>query len=299
MTHGWKTTLPISKADADMLTPDLPALEHLDPQPALITNEPDPSRPDDLELHVYSEQQPDEAFITLIKSLLSSSPDAEAATELLPDEDWVMKSQEGLDPIRAGRFWVHAARDRSTQPADSIGLQIEASQAFGTGHHPTTAGCLRAIDQLTETSRDALDLGTGTALLALAIVKRFREARVTASDIDPVSIDVSRENVEINAERAGDAPGEVFVIVADGFADPALSSREPYDLIVANILAQPLIDMANEIAAATRPGGTVILAGLLTDQQDAVRSAFTASGLVSQHVDPNEGWPILTLKRPD
>ncbi len=299
MTRIWKTTLPVSKADADALMTDLPALAHLDPQPALITNVSHPENPQELMLEVYSEQEADADFVALIRSLLPSSPKADAKTELLPEEDWVTKSQEGLDPISAGRFWVHAAKDRASQPKGTIGLQIEASQAFGTGHHATTAGCLRALDALDLQPENALDLGTGTALLALAMVRMFPNARVTASDIDPVSIEVSRGNISVNGEREGDGAGEIALVIADGFVAPALAERAPYDLIAANILAQPLIDLAPEIAGALTPGGTVILAGLLTDQQDEVRRAFTGAGLVSRATDPNGDWPILTLSRPD
>ncbi|MBZ6378642.1 hypothetical protein B5C34_11855 [Pacificimonas flava] len=293
----WKLTLPCSKADAEALAEDIPALAELDPPPALMTSEPDPSRPEEMELAVYLEDRPDEDFITLLKTLLPNSPSAEAVVEELPEEDWVTLSQQGLDPIEAGRFYVHTARDAGTVPSQLVGIQVEASRAFGTGHHPTTAGCLRAIDQLPAAPENVLDLGTGTALLAIGIAKAFPSAQILASDIDAPSIHVARETLEANGVTEGDAPGEIRLLVADGFEAPELALRMPYDLIVANILAQPLIELSSDIAEALAPGGTLILAGLLTDQADAVAGAFRGAGLDPVAADPNEGWPILIFTR--
>ncbi|MHB9878394.1 50S ribosomal protein L11 methyltransferase [Pacificimonas sp. ICDLI1SI03] len=298
MPETWKLTFPVAKADADELQADIPAFADMDPPPAVTIVEIDPNDPAKLQLDVYLEHRPDGDFVALVRTLLPRSPNVDAVVELLPDEDWVTLSQTGLDPIRAGRFFVHAAKDADRRPADAIGLQIEASQAFGTGHHPTTAGCLRAIDRLSASPKNVLDLGTGTALLALGALKAFPTARVIASDIDPCSIDVARENIDINAEREGDGAGEIALVVADGLQDPSLSERAPYDLILANILAQPLIHMAADISGALADSGTLILAGLLADQAAAVQAAYEEAGLVLSGADENVGWPILVLSRP-
>ncbi|MBV7257052.1 50S ribosomal protein L11 methyltransferase [Pacificimonas sp. WHA3] len=293
MTKSWKLTLPISRADADALTADMPQLAGIDPQPALMTSETDPDDPSRIRLDVYVGHEPTPEFTVLIQSLLPTSPMAEPIIVPLPEEDWVTLSQAGLDPIRAGLFMVHAARDADQVPADAIGLQIEAGLAFGTGHHPTTAGCLRALSKLARAPENALDLGTGTALLALGIAKAFPTARMTASDIDAVSIDVARENLHINRQGEGETAGQIALIVADGLADAQLAARAPYDLIVANILAQPLIDMSVDIAAALSDGGTLLLAGLLSRQEEAVCAAYRAAGLTFVRVDANDGWPIV------
>ncbi|MGB7405896.1 MAG: 50S ribosomal protein L11 methyltransferase [Pacificimonas sp.] len=297
MSDVWKISLPVTKADAETLSADLPAFAHLDPTPTLVTTEVDPATPDDHRLDVYIEGEPEPEFIVLLTELLPTSPRVEPLIELVPDEDWVTKSQEGLDPIRAGRFFVHTARDADAVPPDAIPLRIEAGLAFGTGHHPTTAGCLRAIDALETPPRNVLDLGTGTALLALGVVKLFPDAKVIASDIDAVSIDVARENIEVNGETVGERVGELALVVADGMAADALQRRAPFDVIIANILAGPLIEMAADIARAIAPGGLLILAGLLRDQEHDVVAAYTKTGLTHVASDPNEGWPVVTLTR--
>ena len=297
MSGSWKITLPVSRSDAEALSADLPALADLDPPPALMTSEPDPANPQMLQLDVYVEGEPQPDLVAKLRELLPTSPQYEAIIELLPEEDWVTLSQSGLQPIRAGRFFVHTAKDRSMVPPGLIGLQVEASQAFGTGHHPTTAGCLRAIDALPQPPAIALDLGTGTALLAIALAKAFPDARLIASDIDAPSIAVARENLAANGVAEGHGAGELALLVADGLDDPALAERAPYDLIVANILAEPLVAMSAGISAALAPGGTLILAGLLAEQEDAVIAAYRQTGLALLSSDPNEGWPILQLTR--
>ena len=297
MSGSWKITLPVSRSDAEALSADLPALADLDPPPALMTSEPDPANPQMLQLDVYVEGEPQPDLVAKLRELLPTSPQDEAIIELLPEEDWVTLSQSGLQPVRAGRFFVHTAKDRSMVPPGLIGLQVEASQAFGTGHHPTTAGCLRAIDALPQPPANALDLGTGTALLAIALAKAFPESRLIASDIDAPSIAVARENLAANGVAEGHGAGELALLVADGLDNPALAERAPYDLVVANILAEPLIAMSAGISAALAPGGTLILAGLLAEQEDAVIAAYRQTGLDLLSSDPNEGWPVLQLIR--
>ncbi|MBB4630908.1 ribosomal protein L11 methyltransferase [Sphingosinicella soli] len=290
----WKFTFACTRAEADLFTDDVPQLADFDPPPVVMTSEPDESKPDSWQLDVYTVEHPSLMLIETVSALLPSAGGAYTLVEL-DDEDWVTMSQAGLDPVEAGRFFVHTAADADTLPAGRIGLQIEAGLAFGTGQHATTTGCLLTLDALDVVPKNALDLGTGTAILALAVVKTWPEALVTASDIDPVAIRVSRENTEVNMVNIGDAKGEISLHVADGLEDAALAARGPFDLVVANILAGPLIEMAPSIAAALAPGGTLILAGLLAGQADAVEAAYRDCGITPVSRTVIGEWPTLRL----
>jgi ribosomal protein L11 methyltransferase len=297
---SWKITLPCSKAVAERLAGDVPELADLETPPVLMTREPDPARPDDWLLEAYLDAEPDGAMQALLLGLVPDARAADMHVEHVPAADWVTLSQDGLEPITAGRFHVYTARHAGTLRPGQIGLLIEAGQAFGTGQHETTAGCLTMIDGLAEAGfavADAVDLGTGTAILALAIAKRWPQARVLATDIDPVAIEVSAENVTVNGERVGGGPGEIGLAVADGTNHPEIAARAPYQLVVANILAGPLIEMAGGIAPLVAPGGRLLLAGLLQEQAAAVAAAYAANGLrlVARH-DAGD-WPTLMLTR--
>ena len=214
-------------------------------------------------------------------------------SEALPDIDWVARSLEGLKPVRAGRFFVHGAHDRTLSHVGSIAIEIEAGLAFGTGHHGTTAGCLEMIDRVVrrERPRNALDLGAGSAVLAIAVAKLGR-IPVLATDIDPVAIRVARQNVRLNGASA-----YVQAVTATGFRHPAFTANAPFDLIVANILARPLMQLAPEMARHITPGGSLILSGILDRQRDAVVAAYV--GQRFRHVTTlhREGWVTLHLKR--
>ena len=290
----WKLTFACKRAEADLFTGDVPELADFDPPPVVMTSEPDESKPDDWQLDVYTEEHPPQALIEAVSALLPSAGGANTLVELA-DEDWVTRSQAGLDPVEAGRFFVHTAADAERLPPGRIGLQIEAGLAFGTGQHATTTGCLLTLDALELAPKNALDLGTGTAILALAVVKAWPESVVTASDIDPVAIKVSRENTEVNMVNIGQAAGEIALYVADGLEDVALAARGPFDLVVANILAGPLIEMAPSIAAALAPGGTLILAGLLAGQAEAVEAAYRNCGVTPASRTVIGEWPTLRL----
>lgn len=214
--------------------------------------------------------------------------------EVIQDADWVAQSLAGLDPVHAGRFLVHGAHDAASVPVNRHGIQVEAALAFGTGHHGTTRGCLIALNQLLKSRRPRrmLDLGTGTGVLAIAAAKALHRP-VLASDIDPVSVAIARANADLN--RVAD---RVRVVAANGFAHRELAARAPYDLIFANILAGPLIALAPRMARATAPGGAVILSGLLTHQERAVRAAYRAQGLFVARRVVLENWVALTLIRP-
>ena len=212
----------------------------------------------------------------------------------LPETDWVAKSLEGLKPVRAGRFLVHGAHDRDRVKPNDIAIEIEAGQAFGTGHHGTTTGCLIAIEReaKTRTIRNALDVGTGSGVLAIALAK-MAKARVLASDIDPVATRVANENVRLNGVAAF-----VRTLTAAGLSGRAFRERAPYDLVVANILAGPLAALAPAIRRHVAPGGTVILSGLLPEQRTRIVAAYRGTGLLLVRSMIVEGWLTLVLRRP-
>ena len=291
---SWRVTLPCTREQAEAL----PDSEQLFPgsgtPPVLVADEPDAARPDDWLLHAYFERAPTSSDLERIRRLGSGEP----RVEELGEADWVTMSQSGLQPIRAGRFFVHTPICRSSPPG-AIPFEIDASLAFGTGQHATTSGCLEALDRLErEGARftNIADIGTGTGLLAFAALALWPHARCIATDIDAQAVDVARDNAAINGVKLGHGPGELLLGVADGMDSPLLAARAPFDLIVANILAGPLIELARDFATALAPGGTVLLAGLLDTQADPVTGAYEAEGLIRVRRSPGE-WPVLVLRR--
>jgi ribosomal protein L11 methyltransferase len=285
---SYRVTLPCTRAQAEAL----PGGDDLLPDLVLVADEPDPARPDDWLLHAYLEHEPTGEELALLCSLSSGPP----RIEQLAEDDWVTKSQSGLEPIRAGRFFVHTPTHAPDRQA--VNFEIDAGLAFGTGQHATTKGCLEALDRLERSGRrfaNIADIGTGTGLLAFAALRLWPDARAVATDIDPVSIDVTRDNALINAVPLGHAAGELLLAVADGMDHPLLAARAPFDLLIANILAGPLIDLAPAFAEALAPGGTVVLAGLLDTQAEAVASAYTSQGL-SLLAEGTGEWPVLALE---
>ncbi len=299
MSDSWKLVLPCTRAEAEAIeaADDLPGLA--DP-PVVLTHEPDPQRPDDWQLEAFFTAPPAAAMIAAIQALAPSAASQAARIERVADADWVTLSQAGLEPIAAGRFFIHTAAHAAAVPEDAIALRIEASRAFGTGQHDTTAGCLWAIVRLARQGRRfgrILDLGTGTGLLAFAAARVWPRARIVASDIDPVSIEVAATNAAVNRIALGRGSGQVELRVAAGLADRRIAAA-PYGLILANILAAPLIALAPGIAQALAPGGSLVLAGLLTSQADDVEAAYRRQGLRSEHRDERGEWTILSLRRP-
>jgi ribosomal protein L11 methyltransferase len=276
-TTTWKVTLPCTRAEAEQLKEDVPAFAQLALPPALITSEPDPARPEEWRLDAYFEDEPGTDDIGRLRALVPSAAGIEPLVERLSDSDWVALSQQGLEPIRAGRFFVHTPQHRDQVPAGAVAFEIDAGRAFGTGHHETTTGCLMALDRLRSQGAhfsNVVDIGTGTGLLAFAALKLWPAARITASDIDPVAVEVSEENATVNRIPTGRARGQVELIAAPGLDHARLKAKAPYDLVIANILAGPLIELAGSIAGALEPGGRLILAGLLARQADAVTAAY-------------------------
>lgn len=208
------------------------------------------------------------------------------------DVDWVTRSLEGLEPVRAGRFFIYGSHDAGKVPAGVIPLLVDAGQAFGTGHHETTTGCLEFISEVVRpgTRLNALDIGTGTGVLAVAIA-RLARCNVLASDIDPVAVEITREN----ARRNGVGPF-INAVTAKGFSHPALHARAPYDLIVANILARPLVSLAPAFAEHLKVGGTLILSGILRSQETMVTSALRMQGLFLRARKPKGDWVTLRIQ---
>ncbi|PAQ07397.1 50S ribosomal protein L11 methyltransferase [Mesorhizobium temperatum] len=215
------------------------------------------------------------------------------AREPVPDIDWVTRSLEGLKPVRAGRFFVHGAHDRRKRHSGELAIEIEAGLAFGTGHHGTTAGCLEMLEQVVrrERPRNALDLGTGSAVLAIALAK-LAHIPVLATDIDPVAIKVAAANARLNRVKA-----LVETVTAPGFHHPIFAARGPFDLIVANILARPLMRLAPEMARHIALGGSIVLSGILDRQRDAVVSAYVGQQFRHVRTLHREGWVTIHLKR--
>jgi ribosomal protein L11 methyltransferase len=297
---SWKVTLPCTRAEAEQLKHDLADFADLASPPTLMTSEADPAYSDQWRIDAYFDAEPSSEDISLLRSLVPSAAAASPIVERLLPQDWVSLSQHGLEPIRAGRFFVHTPAHHGSVPVGSIALEIEAGRAFGTGHHQTTTGCLLAIDGLRQRGAhfsNILDLGTGSGLLAFAAHRLWPVARVSASDIDPIAIEVARENAAVNHVPLGRARGQIELVVASGLRDARLRARAPYDLIVANILAGPLVDLAPGVAAALPPGGTLILAGLLDHQAGAVAAAYRRQGLMPVTSIVRGDWPSLIMRK--
>jgi len=248
------------------------------------------------EIVVYFEQdlQPLEIAALAACARAVLGPQAPAfAVRNLPDRDWVKHSLAGLKPIRVGRFLIHGRHDRPRRRANDIAIEIEAGEAFGTGHHGSTAGCLAAIDDLAKRRaiRHALDLGTGSAVLAIAIA-HIMHAHVLASDIDPVATRVAAANARLNGMARA-----ITTLTAAGLAKREFAEHGRFDLIVANILAGPLIRLAAPIRRHLAPGGTVILSGLLPSQRARVVAAYRGQGLRLVRDYPRDSWLTLVFER--
>jgi ribosomal protein L11 methyltransferase len=233
----------------------------------------------------------------LVREIIANAAGGEAAESIIFDtveaKDWVKASLEDLVPVPAGRFVVHGQHDRPRIPPNKLGIEIEAALAFGTGHHGTTRGCLLLLDHVLKAwrPRHVLDLGTGTGVLAIAAARALHE-KVLASDIDPPSVQVARDNARLNV-----AGHLVRAIRATGFAAPQFAAAAPFDLVLANILANPLRQLAAPMARHLAPSAMVILSGLLTHQAPAVIAAYRARGLVPLRHLRIEGWSSLLLRK--
>ena len=292
---SFRVTVPCTRAQGEAIGEMSELTSFGDSPPILVADEPDEAKPDHWLIHAYFDHPPTADDIAALATLGSGPPEVEQ----LGDANWVAMSQAGLQPIRAGRFTVHTPTFKPDP--DRVNFEIDAGLAFGTGQHATTAGCLAALDLLERNGSqfaNVVDVGTGTGLLAFAALALWPGAKCIATDVDPVAVDVARDNAAINGVRLGHGAGELLLGFADGMDSPLLAARAPFDLIVANILAGPLIELAPDFASALAPGGTIILAGLLDTQADSVIRAYAANGLTGPAPEPAQQWPVLVLRSP-
>ena len=289
---SWRVTLHCTRAEAEAVPDSDNLFQFSDEPPVIVADEPDPHAPDDWRIHAYFADQPTTQELVLLGRLAAGS---QPQIEHLGEDDWVSMSQAGLLPIRAGRFFVHTP-SHAPSP-DAINFEIDAGLAFGTGQHDTTAGCLAALDRLEKSGKsfaNIADIGTGTGLLAFAALALWPKAKGIATDIDPISIDVTADNARINGVTVGHGAGELILAVADGMDHEMLVARAPFDLLIANILAGPLIDLAPSFAKAVAPGASIVLAGLLDSQADAVVAAYEIQGMTVTVRGADE-WCVLVL----
>jgi len=281
------TTLP-GRAPAEALSA---AMERLEPEPTGIGTFEIEDGSGLWEVGGYFTEAPDAAGLALLAAMHGAR---DFVISELPETDWVAKVRRDLAPVEAGRFFVFGGHDADRLPPHRIGLRIEASMAFGTGHHATTQGCLLALDALAEGAAPGtvLDLGCGTAVLAMAAARLWPEAAILATDIDPVAIEVAEANVAANGLE-----GRVACHVADGLDHAAIAGAAPFGLVFANILKGPLITLAPRIAAVQQTGGTVILSGILKEQADEVAAAFAAAGYDTPQHRRIVDWTTLVATR--
>ena len=283
MISCWKARAVLPKLDAQRL---VEALEALDPAPPAVSSFELGER-GLWEVEAFFAAPPDEHELALATNV---------AMRIVPvmDENWVARALDGLPPVKVGRFFIYGSHSASEIPANAITLKIEASYAFGTGHHGTTRGCLLAFAALSKRRcfRNALDLGCGTGVLAMAFARSVHR-RAVATDIDPLAAAKTRENARVN----GAAP-YLRITSGDGFRARHISQFAPYDLIFANILAGPLVRLMPGIRRHLASNGDAILSGLLDEQANGVMAAARSQGLRVAHRNALEGWITLILERP-
>jgi ribosomal protein L11 methyltransferase len=246
------------------------------------------------DITVHFAEPPDQAQIRgLVRTAAGDDVAQDIAFDTVEAKDWVKATLEELVPVYAGRFIVHGHHDRARISPNKLSIEIEAALAFGTGHHGTTRGCLLLLDEVLKAHlpRRVLDLGTGTGVLAIAAAKALRR-RVLASDIDPLSVRVAGENARLNG-----VGNLIETVCATGFSAPQFAGRGPFDLVLANILANPLRQMATSMSRHLAPSGMVILSGLLPHQAQGVVAAYRARGLVLKRHLQIEGWSSLLMRR--
>ena len=281
------TTLP-RKPDAEALGE---ALEQLEPAPTGVGVFEMEDGSGLFEVGAYFIEAPDEVALTILAAAYGAK---DFAVSEIPETDWVAHVRRELHPVAAGRFFVYGSHDADKVPEGSVPLLIEAAMAFGTGHHGTTKGCLEAVDKLFTAGfqpHSVADIGCGTAVLAIAAAKVLR-LPVIASDIDPQAVDVALANAAANGVAE-----LVSCVEATGFDHPTLAEIGPYDLVFANILKGPLVELAPDMAANTKSGGYVILSGILNPQADDVIAAYEAENLHLHSRDEIGEWTTLTLRK--
>ncbi|MEO6093050.1 MAG: 50S ribosomal protein L11 methyltransferase [Novosphingobium sp.] len=302
MVRTWKITCEAPRARIEAALIAHEEAPNWDEEIVLAGSELAEDRPDDWRLEAWLPRSPTRADLAALGSLFGAAPapKPKLKVEALPEEDWLSLSQQGLEPIRAGRFHVHTPDHPPLTGAGFRDFVVPAAQAFGTGQHATTAGCLELLTAMRRRGvvvRNFADIGTGTGLLAFAALDLWPRALATASDIDAVCADVVEENAAANAIAVGARRGELTMVIADGMDHPLLAARGPYDLIIANILAGPLVALAPDFAEALAPGGQLLLAGLLETQEEKLRRVYRRAGFrLAARLGGGE-WPVLWLRR--
>ncbi|WP_419740976.1 50S ribosomal protein L11 methyltransferase [Ruegeria sp.] len=267
------------------------AMERLDPEPTGVGVFEVEDGSGLWEVGGYFTEAPDETALAVLAAAFEAKP---FVVSELPETDWVAHVRRELAPVEAGRFFVYGSHDADKLPEGRIPLLIEAAMAFGTGHHGTTLGCLKALDQLLDegfSARKVADIGCGTAVLAMAAA-RVWEGDIIASDIDQVAVDVAEANLKANGMS-----GQVHCVEAAGFDHPDLNAHAPYDLIFANILKGPLVALSPEISANLRAEGYAILSGILNEQADDVVNVYSQNGFNLHHRDEIGEWTTLILSK--
>lgn len=268
------------------------ALEELDPAPTGVGVFEMEDGSGLWEVGAYFLEAPDDVVLALLAAAHGAKP---FVISEVPDIDWVAHVRRELAPVVAGRFFVYGSHDADKLPDDATGLLIEAAMAFGTGHHGTTQGCLQLFDQmLTVGHRPAnvADIGCGTAVLAMAAARELPEARVLASDMDQVAVDVALSNIAAN-----DLEGRIACVTAPGFDHAEIGAMAPYDLIFANILKGPLLELAPALSGHLSSGGRAILSGLLLHQRDEIVAGYAESGLELEQFLEIGDWVSLLLTK--
>ena len=243
------------------------------------------------EVGAHFTESPDEIALALLAAAMGARP---FAVSEVPDQDWVAHVRRELPPVEAGRFFVYGSHDADLVPEDVVALRIDAAMAFGTGHHGTTMGCLRALDRLASNGfapKRVADVGSGTAVLAMAAAAIWPETDpIIAGDIDQVAVETAAANVAANGLE-----GRVLCVEAAGFDNPAFEAAGPFDLIFANILKGPLVALAPSVARNAAPGARVILSGILTEQADAILEVYARHGINLVDREDIVDWTTLVL----
>ncbi|TXG84913.1 MAG: 50S ribosomal protein L11 methyltransferase [Sphingomonadales bacterium] len=304
MTDLWVLRLPLNHAESQWLQSEPDGVFDPENMPtiAVFEAEDQPTGAwiaDDWVAELYFSSEPDPDLVRRLAQGVAGLDPATVRAHPLAPQDWISLSQHGLPTIATPRFRVCTPERISEIRPGGIPLVIPAAEAFGTGHHPTTLGCLEALGQLARQRRfDRIaDVGTGTALLALAAAKLWPRASIIASDIDPLAIAVARRTAALNNVQQGRRRGNVELITCPGVAHARFRRAPRFDLLVANILAGPLVALAPTLTARLNPGGYLLLAGLLAPQAQAVLGAYRARGLNLVHELGDREWPTLLLRK--
>lgn len=296
---SWKLTAfaPKPIVQAALLAHD--ELEEWDPDLVISGSEVAEDRPQEWVLEAWFPRRPGKVQIGALSGLFAGKP-PKFGTEKVAATDWLTLSQQGMEPIRAGCFHVRSPEHSACTDPGIVDLVIPASQAFGTGQHETTAGCLAMLTEMKRSgvmARNIADIGSGTGLLAFGALALWSKALALATDIDPVCLPVMEDNCASNGIRVGGRAGELTLAIADGMDHPLIEARAPHDLLIANILAGPLVELAPDFAAHVPPGGNLVLAGLLETQEAAVRRAYRMAGFRLAARLVNGDWSILWLRK--